>query len=220
MNSVLVGTFAGLAGTVPMTVAMEALHRGLPKHERYSLPPRQIAMKLAGATGAKKHLNEPQKVGLTLLSHFGYGAAMGAIYGAVRCPLAVVSGALSRNTQRFLRRTTDDAQRTHHSGPPARKTAPKISMPAPLTGAVFGLIVWAGSYLGLLPAMGILAPATRHPVRRTALMIAVHLIWGSVTGWVTDRLLRLEFRGGDAFVGRSSSAGMRARQVSPLRNSA
>ena len=57
-------------------------------------------------------------------------------------------------------------------------------------GAVFGLAVWAGSYLGLLPAMGILSPATEHPLRRNALMIAAHLIWGSVTGMLVDQLER------------------------------
>jgi uncharacterized membrane protein YagU involved in acid resistance len=46
------------------------------------------------------------------------------------------------------------------------------------TGAAFGLGVWAGSYLGLLPALGILAPATRHPAARNAVMIAAHLAWG------------------------------------------
>lgn len=35
--------------------------------------------------------------------------------------------------------------------------------PAPLTGAAFGLAVWAGNYLGLLPALGVLAPATKPP---------------------------------------------------------
>lgn len=47
------------------------------------------------------------------------------------------------------------------------------------TGAAYGLAVWAGSYLGLLPALGILRPATQHPVERNALMITAHLVWGA-----------------------------------------
>ncbi|HEY8461898.1 MAG TPA: DUF1440 domain-containing protein [Blastocatellia bacterium] len=54
-------------------------------------------------------------------------------------------------------------------------------------GALYGLTVWAGSYLGLLPAAGILRPATRHPARRTALMIAAHVVWGATTGALLGR---------------------------------
>jgi uncharacterized membrane protein YagU involved in acid resistance len=50
------------------------------------------------------------------------------------------------------------------------------------TGATFGLGVWVASYLGLMPMLGILRPATRHPARRNALMIAAHLVWGGVLG--------------------------------------
>lgn len=53
-----------------------------------------------------------------------------------------------------------------------------LPLPALLRGAAYGLAVWGGNYLGLLPALGILTPATRHPPRRTALMIAAHLVWG------------------------------------------
>jgi putative membrane protein len=46
-------------------------------------------------------------------------------------------------------------------------------------GAAFGLLVWLVSYMGLLPGAGILEPASRHPARRNALMIAAHLVWGT-----------------------------------------
>lgn len=55
-------------------------------------------------------------------------------------------------------------------------------------GIIFGLAVWAGSYLGWLPAAGVLSPATRHPRRRNALMIAAHGVWGAATGVLTDSL--------------------------------
>ena len=54
----------------------------------------------------------------------------------------------------------------------------RLPLPAPLAGAVFGVGVWAGNYLGLLPALDILKPATEHPPRRTGLMIAAHIVWG------------------------------------------
>jgi hypothetical protein len=48
-----------------------------------------------------------------------------------------------------------------------------------LSGACLGFAVWAGNYLGLLPAVRLLTPATEHPVRRSALMITAHLVWGA-----------------------------------------
>ncbi|MCA1636528.1 MAG: hypothetical protein LC802_23280 [Acidobacteria bacterium] len=50
------------------------------------------------------------------------------------------------------------------------------------------MAVWAGSYLGWLPAAGILRPATEHPPRRTALMIAAHVVWGVAAGLVVESL--------------------------------
>lgn len=57
-----------------------------------------------------------------------------------------------------------------------------------LKGAGFGLAVWTVSYLGLLPAMGILRSAAEHPVRRNALMIAAHGVWGVVAGLTASAL--------------------------------
>lgn len=45
-------------------------------------------------------------------------------------------------------------------------------------GVLYGLAVWSGSYLGWLPAFGVLKPATRHPARRNALMLLAHAVWG------------------------------------------
>ena len=54
-------------------------------------------------------------------------------------------------------------------------------------GAAFGLLVWALSYLGWLPAAGILPPATENTPRRNALMITAHLVWGATTGLLAER---------------------------------
>jgi hypothetical protein len=48
-------------------------------------------------------------------------------------------------------------------------------------GALAGVAVWLASYLGWIPAVGLLKPATRHPPRRNLLMVAVHLVWGAAT---------------------------------------
>jgi hypothetical protein len=47
------------------------------------------------------------------------------------------------------------------------------------SGAVFGVAVWSASYLGWIPATGLLRFGTTHPARRNGLMIAVHLVWGA-----------------------------------------
>ena len=93
-------------------------------------------------------LDEEEHVDLSLLSHFSYGMAAGAVYGALaqKYPLSHLSG-----------------------------------------GITFGLGLWAISYLGWIPEAGILRPATQHPPRRTAVMAAAHVVWGSVFGLLVDR---------------------------------
>jgi len=70
-----------------------------------------------------------------------------------------------------------------------------VPVSGPLAGVGAGLGVWAGNYLGLLPATGVLAPATRHPARPTAVMIAAHVVWGVTAGsllaiWQSEQKLR------------------------------
>lgn len=74
------GALAGLLATVPMTLVMELLHRQLPRHERHSLPPRTVTMQVARATGQYQQLDKAQRLGLTLASHFAYGAITGSAY--------------------------------------------------------------------------------------------------------------------------------------------
>src|SRR5690242_6677692 len=52
-----------------------------------------------------------------------------------------------------------------------------LPLPGVVSGITYGLLVWTGSYLGVLPALGLLSPATRHPAPRNALMIAAHVVW-------------------------------------------
>lgn len=68
--------------------------------------------------------------------------------------------------------------------------APHIPFSPVANGIVYGLAVWTGSYLGWLPAAGILPPATEEPARRNALMIGAHVLWGAVLGWTTNQLLK------------------------------
>lgn len=149
MSGMFVGALGGCLATLPMTWAMEMMHRQLPRRERYPLPPRQITMRVAEKAGVKEDMDEDERQAATLTAHFGMGTAMGVGYGL-----------LGRH----------------------------LPLPTPLAGATFGLAVWAGNYLGLLPALGLLRPATEHPSRRTGLMIAAHVIWGVTAAAIVDLL--------------------------------
>ena len=60
--------------------------------------------------------------------------------------------------------------------------------PGKAQGAAAGAAVWLGSYMGWIPALGILKPATGHPARRNAVIIAVHFVWGTATAAALNEL--------------------------------
>jgi len=149
-RKLLKGAAAGFVATAPMSITMLVGWRLLPRREKYPLPPRLITEEITERVGMEDDLTENQLVGLTIFSHFGYGALFGSIYAlfSERSPV--------------------------HSS---------------LKGAFAGLALWAGSYLGWLPAVGILRPATQHPWRRNLLMILAHIVWGVTLGELTRKLI-------------------------------
>ncbi len=134
------GALAGFLATFPMTWSMQLLHRALPPRQRYPLPPRQITMRAIREAGAPAPPDEPSRQAVTLVAHYAFGAAMGALYEL---------GASHDN----------------------RRTATE--------GLAVGLGVWAANYVGVLPALGLMEPANRHPAPRTLVMIAAHCVWGT-----------------------------------------
>lgn len=148
-KKLLRGAVAGFAATAPMSMTMLLGWRMLPRPEKYPLPPRLITEEISERVGLRDHLEEDQVVGLTVVSHFGYGALFGAVY------------ALSED---------------------------RIPMHSSLKGSLAGLVLWVGSYLGWLPAVGILRPATRHPWRRNLLMVTAHIVWGVTLGEIVRKL--------------------------------
>ena len=64
----------------------------------------------------------------------------------------------------------------------------KLPIYSGFKGVLAGLTIWAGSYLGWLPALDILSPATKHPWRRNLMMILAHVVWGATLGAVTQKL--------------------------------
>ena len=55
---------------------------------------------------------------------------------------------------------------------------------SPVDAAGFGLLIWALSYCGWLPSLGILPPPPRRPLGRNVLLVASHLVWGTALGIV------------------------------------
>ena len=69
--------------------------------------------------------------------------------------------------------------------------ASRTPVPYVVSGTAFGLLVWAGSYMGFLPAVGMYASPSGDANRRTAMMVAAHLIWGATLGLGVQALQRL-----------------------------
>jgi uncharacterized membrane protein YagU involved in acid resistance len=149
LRKLVKGALAGFVATAPMSISMVLGWRLLPRREKYHLPPRLITQEITERVGIEDDMSENQLVGLTIFSHFGYGAIFGAIYTLFE-----------------------------HL----------VSVPSSLKGALAGVALWLGSYLGWLPALGILTPATQHPWRRNLLMVLAHVIWGVTLGEVMRKL--------------------------------
>lgn len=64
----------------------------------------------------------------------------------------------------------------------------RLPIPAALRGILFAMGVWTASYMGWLPALGILPPANQQTPRRNAIMILSHMSWGTGIGLLTKWL--------------------------------
>ncbi len=82
LERTLSGAAAGLAATIPMTAAIALCQSRMPPVDRLTPPPpHQVAMEVASALGLKSHLELDERLLFSLLTHFGYGAGAGALYG-------------------------------------------------------------------------------------------------------------------------------------------
>jgi len=164
---------AGFVGTGPMTGLMEAYRRGVPVTSKDPFIPREVAEGIARRAGFEEQVDEwgePAWWGLTAASHFGFGGAAGAVYGAIE-PL------INRYRKNGTGRTVKVTEARHISRHLAQ-------------GAGFGLLVWATHYLGIFPALGLVKPQGDKPIRKNTGLVLSHLVWGMTTSLVYDSLRR------------------------------
>lgn len=64
------------------------------------------------------------------------------------------------------------------------------------TGILYGLVVWALSYEGWLPLLGVLPPAHRDKRGRALTMLLAHVVYGGVLGLATRPRAGREVDGG------------------------
>jgi hypothetical protein len=64
----------------------------------------------------------------------------------------------------------------------ARRLVPGVS--GWILGVLFGLMIWVVNYKGWIPASGILPPPEDDRPGRPAVMVAAHLVYGFVLGWL------------------------------------
>ena len=163
MRRLLSGFLAGMCATAPMTMVMVLVHRMLPGHEQAPLPPYQITMRATDHAGEGRRQNEAQPQGDEQEAQERVGLAIVYHFG-----FGAGAGALYGLLAKAI---------------PASGVA---------GGVIYGLIVWSTSYLGVLPATGLYQEPEREPVRRHAMMIAAHLVWGSVLGLLFQKLTQGE----------------------------
>lgn len=63
-----------------------------------------------------------------------------------------------------------------------------LKLPPLARGLLFGSALWAVGYLGWLPSMHVLRPATAYPRSRIAALLLAHLVWGASAALLSARL--------------------------------
>ncbi len=71
-----------------------------------------------------------------------------------------------------------------------RALRPRTALPVEIQGLVFAGLVWLVSYMGWIPLLGLMPPATRDEPRRPGAMVLAHGLYGAVLGVIVERRSR------------------------------
>src|SRR3954454_19740683 len=61
-------------------------------------------------------------------------------------------------------------------------------VPASLAGIGYAVGIWTASYLGWVPALGLMPPADKDDRSRQAVLVAAHVVYGAILGTIVERL--------------------------------
>lgn len=115
-----------------------------------TLPPSKITDAMLSFVGARPFVPRPAKKALTAMNHFAFGGACGALFGVGHALLV------------------------------QRETRARVERASVVAGLAFGTAVWAVSYAGWVPALGIM-PAPKHDrAGRPTSMVIAHWVYGAV----------------------------------------
>lgn len=147
-RSIVRGIGAGVVATTTMTAGMFVLQKaGLLGR----MPPRLLTERTLARFGLRRKTSRTTRKLLTAVTHYGFGATMGAIFEVGKNALAARHG-----------------------------RAPDGAMIG--SGVAFGTLVWVASYMGWVPAAGLMPrPKNDRPGRPTSMVLA-HWIFGATLG--------------------------------------
>ena len=150
------GGLAGLLATIPMTFVLEGTRRAMPWWRRPELEPQTVTRRLLAALGASSTTVARHRDSATVVSHFGFGATAGALYG-VLLP-RVIGGGVARAAAYGV-----GVFAASYLGwlPALSLFDPRPARDLPATRAarlVAAHVVWGA-------ALGVLASAPRRPAR-------------------------------------------------------
>jgi hypothetical protein len=153
-RSIARGIGSGIVATTTMTAGMFVLQKaGLLGR----MPPRLLTERTLARFGLRRKTSRTSRKLLTAITHYGFGATMGAIF-------EVANGAIAARNGRA---------------------------PSPLvvgSGVAFGTLVWIASYMGWVPAAGLMPRPSRDRPGRPTSMVLAHWIFGGTLGALGTRL--------------------------------
>ena len=113
------------------------------------------------------------------------------LHGGEPEPELVTEGTLGKAGVSLDERTANVASSVSHlaygcaAGALFAAARPHLSLPAPVLGPAYGLVLSLGSYEGWLPAVNILPPLHDLRAERAVPLLAAHLVYGAVLAALT-----------------------------------
>lgn len=101
------------------------------------------------------------------------------------------------------------------AGLPYAPIAQRLELPSVVTGIGYGLIVWAGAYAGVLPALELQRKPQHRPASLNGTMIVGHIVWGAALGLIEKNLRpgrRTEWKEYQAEIFVAANTGVDARE--------